>query len=584
MANANIVMDTRVMSTVASGVAARYGVKVTVSGTGAYSTVTPVAKGGRTVYVPEINIPSEIRKPTPEALVLMRGYLDHEAAHVRWSDWDVVARAAGDGFLKHALNIVEDVRVERLMSSTFAGAKQNLHDIAVLLFGGSRWREQIPPYSKNESFRRGAMLALSWLLYRMRSIDVPELESGLEVLSDVLDAVRPNTRPAMENALGRWMKRNGWPSSTEDAMSLAEELAKAFRRLGAETGVNEQDSARAAADVLEKAGLDPASAGILGEEAAHDARRSGKAAAALNGPKSADLSAMAERLPGLGTLGHAVSGMLDGIDPMQHARHDVWVHGRAAFLPQEEAVREEMLAQWRPDRLAEALNLCSGLGARLRSLLQTQSRVMQGTGRSGRRLDGSVLWRAGARDGRVFRSSSQRQDVNASVLLLVDVSGSMCGAREHLAAAATVSILSALDQVKGVDSGACVYTADSEGGLLHSVIRMPGDRTPASMLLRPASSDGTNTAGSMLHCASLLPHDSPRRIMLVISDGDDSPVGIGYAERELREKGISVVGVNVGSGRGLRQGLSVCRDAARPEDIPAAAFGALQEVLLGSPS
>ena len=58
-------MDQRVMSAVAAGLASRCGVKVTVSGTGAYSVMQTRPVRGRTVEVPEITIPAEIRKPTP---------------------------------------------------------------------------------------------------------------------------------------------------------------------------------------------------------------------------------------------------------------------------------------------------------------------------------------------------------------------------------------------------------------------------------------------------------------------------------------------------------------------------------------
>ena len=99
-------------------------------------------------------------------------------------------------FLKAMLNVVEDVRVERLMGAAFSGAKENLRDVAVLLFGGDRWKEQLKALAGRPK-RAAASLALSWALYRMRSMDVPELKPGLEVLSKVLDAVRPKTRAAM---------------------------------------------------------------------------------------------------------------------------------------------------------------------------------------------------------------------------------------------------------------------------------------------------------------------------------------------------------------------------------------------------
>lgn len=577
-------MDQRVMSSVAAGLASRCGVKVTVSGTGAYSTLQTRTVRGRTVEVPEINIPAEIRKPTPEAMVLMRGYLDHEAAHVRWSDWDAVraAQNAGGAFLKSMLNVVEDVRIERLMGAAFSGARENLRDIAVLLFGGDRWKEQLKALAGRPK-RAAASLALSWALYRMRSMDVPELKPGLDVLSKVLDAVRPKTRAAMEKELDGWLRTFGWPDSTAKALDLAGALARAFFRTGKDgQDLDVQEAADTAAQAMADAGLGESGARFLGEEAARAAGRQAEDSACATGRSSAadrqQLDNLLKDAPGLGQLGDAVNRELDRLDPEQCAGEDASRHELSAFLPKETALAEGILEPWAPEDLAWARRLCSGLGQRLASLLQTSARTMKGTGRSGRRLDSSVLWRAGARDGRVFRTQAQRQSADAAVLVLVDASGSMCGACCDLASAAMLSVLEALDQVKGVQAGAAAFSAAGGTRLVHAVVRAPGDRTPAAMLPRTGAGGGTEIAGSMLHCASLLP-DAPRRIMLVVSDGEDVPRTVRAAERELAERGILVAGVSVMSDM-LMQGLSRCTKADSPDEIPAAVFGALQDVLL----
>ena len=577
-------MDQRVMSAVAAGLASRCGVKVTVSGTGAYSVMQTCTVRGRTVEVPEINIPAEIRKPTPEAMTLMRGYLDHEAAHVRWSDWSSVKRAqqAGGFFLKSMLNVVEDVRIERLMGAAFSGARENLRDIAVLLFGGDKWKEHLKALAGRKK-RAAAMLALSWTLYRLRSIDVPELKHGLDVLSKVLDAVRPKTRAAMEAELDGWLRTFGWPDSTAKALDLAASLARAFARTGRDgQDLDCQEAEEDAAEAMKEAGLGEGEASFLGEEAARAAGESAtQSSCSGNGGSQRDREELEEAVkdaPGLGQLGDAVNRALDRLDPEQEARADARRHSLSAFLPVAAAIEEGILGRWSPDELAKARRLCSGLGQRLASLLQTSARTMKGTGRTGRRLDSSVLWRAGAMDGRVFRTQARRQSAGAAVLVLVDASGSMWGGCCDLASAAMLSVLEALDQVKGVQAGAAAFSASGDGRLLHSVIRAPGDSAPAAFLPRTWAAGGTDIAGSMRHCASLLP-DAPRRIMLVVSDGDDSPKAVRAAERELAERGIVVAGVSIMSAM-LTHGLSRCAKADSPEEIPAAVFGALQDALL----
>jgi hypothetical protein len=387
----------------------------------------------------------------------------------------------------------------------------------------------------------------------------------------------------MEKTLDEWLRAYGWPASTRDALVLAGELARAFLRTGKDgQDLDVQEAAEEAAQAMKDAGLGEGGARFLGEEAARAAGRRAEDSACATGRSSAadrqQLDSLLKDAPGLGQLGDAVNRELDRLDPDQGARVDAARHEFSAFLPKETALAEGILEPWATEDLAGARRLCSGLGQRLASLLQTSARTMKGTGRSGRRLDSSVLWRAGARDGRVFRTQSQRQAADAAVLVLVDASGSMCGSCCDLASAAMLSVLEALDQVKGVQAGAAVFSADGGTRMVHAVVRAPGDRTPAAMLPRTGASGGTEIAGSMLHCASLLP-DAPRRIMLVVSDGEDVPRTVRAAERELAERGILVAGVSVMSDM-LMQGLSRCTKADSPDEIPAAVFGALQDVLL----
>lgn len=69
---------------------------------------------------------------TPDQMGMVRGYVDHEAGHVRHSDMDVSekinihAANTDNGFLRAMTNACEDVRLEALVIDEYPGAAKNL--------------------------------------------------------------------------------------------------------------------------------------------------------------------------------------------------------------------------------------------------------------------------------------------------------------------------------------------------------------------------------------------------------------------------------------------------------------------------
>ena len=82
---------------VAKAMGDQMGVNVVIRGNTA-------ATNGKTIYLPELP------KDDAEATLLARGFLDHEAAHVRLTDFSVTEE---DPYLKNLTNIIEDVRIEK---------------------------------------------------------------------------------------------------------------------------------------------------------------------------------------------------------------------------------------------------------------------------------------------------------------------------------------------------------------------------------------------------------------------------------------------------------------------------------------
>ncbi|OCP22019.1 MULTISPECIES: hypothetical protein [unclassified Ensifer] len=96
------------------------GLIVTQMGTQAYVKPHPV-----TGLPHQVNIPLLPDNAEPEFVVAIQGFIDHEVAHVLYTDFLFKAREKSKRL--HSLhNIVEDTMIERLMGQDFPGSKRNI--------------------------------------------------------------------------------------------------------------------------------------------------------------------------------------------------------------------------------------------------------------------------------------------------------------------------------------------------------------------------------------------------------------------------------------------------------------------------
>lgn len=72
-----------------------------------------------------VNLPYLPDNATEELCLAIQGFLDHEVAHILFSDFSLIGIAAKEG-CKSMLNMLEDTRIEREMAKRFSGAGHNL--------------------------------------------------------------------------------------------------------------------------------------------------------------------------------------------------------------------------------------------------------------------------------------------------------------------------------------------------------------------------------------------------------------------------------------------------------------------------
>jgi hypothetical protein len=155
-----------------------YGVTVEIGGKDAFTN-------GRTIRLPSLPAQADAT-----FLGLVRGYIDHESAHIRHTDFAAIAQAAPTPLEKHIWNTFEDWRVERELSRHFPGCRRNFHWLIRHLF--------LVPKDTTPS---PADAVLSWLLLRVRSWDVADLDPRCRTLAEVIEKSWPGLVAEMETIL-----------------------------------------------------------------------------------------------------------------------------------------------------------------------------------------------------------------------------------------------------------------------------------------------------------------------------------------------------------------------------------------------
>jgi len=106
----------KVLALVARVLGKKYNVKIAM---GNYSTA---ATDGETIFLPTVE--------GEAAVEFARGYIDHEAAHIRLTDFNIMPSKDFKGEL---LNIIEDIRIEKAIGKYYPGCASNLRKLWVVL-------------------------------------------------------------------------------------------------------------------------------------------------------------------------------------------------------------------------------------------------------------------------------------------------------------------------------------------------------------------------------------------------------------------------------------------------------------------
>ena len=178
----------------------KYGVKVEISGKKAYTD-------GNVIHLPALPL-----KSNETLLGLVRGFIDHESAHVRETDFDVLKDKSLSPLAKNIWNIFEDWRVENAISKTFPGCRANFD-----------WLIDYEFVKKNQVSQNAASQILNYILLHVREWDVKSVSKNRDIIGKEVGNNFPNLFSKLNALLGQ--VRSDCKSSS-DCMEYARKVVK----------------------------------------------------------------------------------------------------------------------------------------------------------------------------------------------------------------------------------------------------------------------------------------------------------------------------------------------------------------------
>lgn len=520
---------------------------------------------------------------TEEQWRYLRGFIDHECGHVKFTDFQtymdlqksVVAdclqyKPRASAYLKDFLkdyanmviNILEDVRIERLMGIDFPGSRTNLNKLSEHLFKDC--------YSVSTMMGNGMAGRLYSLLFmRVRSLINPALEESAQLLYDDMKAdVQVDDYAEYTRHLDAvWgigdIFRQDWS---------VEHAALEFIRIVIEVLEDYTNTTQGTSNRTSSGDTGDSSYGDTGDSS-DGGTASGKKSVAVSDKA---VSAMSSDLYGIrrddkGNISRrfldAVWDMTDSLkdnnqisdadlafmdfmftrpadrllDTLRYKNMmDALADGKRVYITEHNYVHA-----LNPEQRGDMDVVMYNLYGRLADVLQTMTLVRHGTGMCGARLDARVLHRASVGDGRIFSKKVQRLRRVTEVALLFDASGSMSmneygqSNNNEMAQCMALGCLKALRALPGVKS--------SLSGFSNGEMFVMSDYDDPVQEVILSACGGTPLGASLVELTSQF-SDGPdvRRIILFFTDGFPDNVGSVTLALDLAKRsGIEVYGIGL---------------------------------------
>ncbi|QQK61054.1 VWA domain-containing protein [Shewanella sp. LC6] len=505
---------------VAAAYGEKFGVKVLIQGQDAFTD-------GERIVIPTAN-PDD-----PHYQQIAWGYLAHEAAHIRHTNFDMVQKASSKPIRKALLNIIEDVRIENELAKDYPGTRRSILQVIEYMVDTQQMcvPEQPEPASNLQA----------WLLFRLRCHFL-----GQKALTPLYQAVDERVRQlfpaAAMSRLSAMLTAVPSLASTGEVLKLVDAIVAMLE----EESRSPQDES------------DADSGNDIGQEASNDSNNSSDSQT-----PEADSSAMGDA---------AETGDSDNSDQADNLRQALEASA-AQFEPDTFVQVAEVLSEQAeghqgvtPLSLPQAEQAMLGdeailtlsasesaqIRARLRGMVQSSQDNRNHAKRHGLRVATHRLAASQAGESRLFIQRQPRIAPNAAVHLLVDISGSMGkpigeGNRKyfHVANEAALALAMALEGIPGVVSAVSYFPGIHQEVSIALLPKQSVRHRAACFDQKPRGC--TPMAQAMWFAAnSLLAQKQKRKLMIVLTDGDpDDWAATHDIVDRCRRSGFELLGIGI---------------------------------------
>ncbi|WP_295590528.1 VWA domain-containing protein [uncultured Lamprocystis sp.] len=532
---------------VAAAYGRKFGVQVVVGGNRACTN-------GHRILIPAIS-------DDPNAKMLAWGYLTHEAAHLRFTDFQAGEGTRAKGpVAKAILGVVEDIRIENAMMHPYPGARITLDALWQWLLAAGM---TAPP---KDGDRSAAVLVNTLIVMgRHRYRNMPAFAAAANEAERVLR----NRFPArFVHQLFGLMAEIPSLRSTAGAAELTERMVALIEADAQEPpppkpGDDEAAGDQAPGDDEATGDQAPGDDEAAGDQAPGDDEAAGDQApgddAATGGQAPGDDAATGDQTPGddeaagrdaLRAILSAGQGDLPQ-DLFEEVAQKLNGHTAGRCTPLLPSLEDYQGNQVRGNaRLAAVKGESAKLAARLQGLVQAHDLVRTRTVRRGHTVSTRHLHRAAVGDDRIFQRKDTRAAPNTAIHLVLDLSESMERGPDRLALDAAMALALALEPMRGVSCAATAFPGRDKDPSVVTRIKSHGDRVAARAgAFMQEARGGTPMSGALWYAAAdLLARPEERKVILTLTDGDpnDWDSAAGMVTRATAA-GIEMIGVGIGT-------------------------------------
>lgn len=563
-------LECATLAMVAKAVSLNYNVDVDISGSNAMTYQKQDPYTGKTSY--SISIPT-VDVLDKQHMRMVRGYLDHEAGHVRFTDFTLLESLHDDpAYVMSLINIAEDIYVEREMGKRYVGCEKNLRWLSKHLFTENYDKPNLVHLRKlrnnlERHFQLFVMHVMNYTLYYMRAKLVADLSPFIPSEQQAVECLAPGLTKNLVPIMEKWFPiLTSTYASCQFSKEMYEAIKQYIKRPYAghdSAGTNPfkksmQDKVKNYANTPKQIAEEMKD--MLEEAAEFSFRkwadgRQQSTFTDIGKSAGAELKIMHDKFIGMFEDKSSRPFIARSVPPLS-------LYTKGDKIPS--------------NFVTKAMSITAQLDAQLSGLMQ--SIVLNRGGHTSRgKLDPRKVYRLNVNNPRVFYRKEERLKFNAQVVILADCSGSMQGQREAMASISTYALARSLRKIPGIRTDVYYYSAVTfERALSQS--------DHISRFSRMQASGGTPTGSAVENALSFFNYwDDSRKIILLITDGEAQDMEyLRYVLQVAARNNVEVFGVGIDCGaiEEVSEQIKDCKVIKHIRELPAAMFAMLRKALV----